>query len=431
MIDTGDWMTAREIPNDFAFLEKPPLKFWMVGLPIRLGLLPRTEFGFRAVDVLLGAIAFGYVALFGYRLAGPVGGDRLVPHPVRPAPAGARARHPQQQHGGRAAGGVLRRPLPLPALAARRRAARRDRHRRLVHARLPDQVRGRRVPAAGRPDQPGAAAARPAAQAAPRLRRRLAVGRGAVRRGLGALVRVPVLAVRRQADRDDVPAARLRAVHRRARSDSPAAVGPLLPRHRPDAGRGPLRVAGRRGRRAAPLPCPAGPRRPGLDAGGLGRRAARAHLGAVLEGHPLHLSVPAAARARRRSGAGGADLDVQGPDRSPRGPPRRRPSARAARVPVAAGGAPRLPGDRRAGHPHRRDRARRGQHEGGDRRRRPAQLVGDPAARRRRRGVRAGPGLAARAHLGAGRAPAAAAAERRPRHAGRGQPYGAPAADAA
>jgi hypothetical protein len=71
MIDTGDWMTAREIPYDFAFLEKPPLKFWMVGVPIRLGLLPRTEFGFRAVDVLLGAIAFGYVALFGYRLAGP------------------------------------------------------------------------------------------------------------------------------------------------------------------------------------------------------------------------------------------------------------------------------------------------------------------------------------------------------------------------
>jgi 4-amino-4-deoxy-L-arabinose transferase-like glycosyltransferase len=71
MLDTGDWMTAREIPYDFAFLEKPPLKFWMVGLPIKLGLLPRTDFGFRAVDALLGAIAFGYVALFGYRLAGP------------------------------------------------------------------------------------------------------------------------------------------------------------------------------------------------------------------------------------------------------------------------------------------------------------------------------------------------------------------------
>ncbi len=70
MIDTGDWMTAREIPNDFAFLEKPPLKFWMVGLPIRLGLLPRSESGFRAIDALLGAVAFGYVALLGYRLAG-------------------------------------------------------------------------------------------------------------------------------------------------------------------------------------------------------------------------------------------------------------------------------------------------------------------------------------------------------------------------
>lgn len=72
MIDTGDWMTAREIPNDFAFLEKPPLKFWLVGLPIRLGLLPRTPFGFRAVDAWLGAVAFGYVALLGYRLAGPI-----------------------------------------------------------------------------------------------------------------------------------------------------------------------------------------------------------------------------------------------------------------------------------------------------------------------------------------------------------------------
>lgn len=71
MIDTGDWMTAREIPDDFAFLEKPPLKFWMVGLPIRFGLLPRTGFGFRAIDALLAAIAFGYVAVLGYRLSGP------------------------------------------------------------------------------------------------------------------------------------------------------------------------------------------------------------------------------------------------------------------------------------------------------------------------------------------------------------------------
>jgi 4-amino-4-deoxy-L-arabinose transferase-like glycosyltransferase len=70
MLDTGDWLTPREIPNDFAFLEKPPLKFWLVAAPIRLGLLPRTQTGFRAVDAVLGALAFGYVALFGYRIAG-------------------------------------------------------------------------------------------------------------------------------------------------------------------------------------------------------------------------------------------------------------------------------------------------------------------------------------------------------------------------
>ena len=70
MLDTGDWLTPRYIPTDDAFLEKPPLKFWLVAAPIRLGLLPRTELGFRAIDLLLGAIAFGYVALFGYRLAG-------------------------------------------------------------------------------------------------------------------------------------------------------------------------------------------------------------------------------------------------------------------------------------------------------------------------------------------------------------------------
>jgi hypothetical protein len=71
MLDTGDWMTPREIPYDLPFLEKPPLKFWLVGLPIRLGLLPRSGFAFRAVDAALGAVAFGYVALLGYRLGGP------------------------------------------------------------------------------------------------------------------------------------------------------------------------------------------------------------------------------------------------------------------------------------------------------------------------------------------------------------------------
>ena len=70
MLDTGDWLTPRSIPTDAAFLEKPPLKFWLIAAPMRLGLLPRTPAGFRAVDLLLAAIAFGYVALIGYRLAG-------------------------------------------------------------------------------------------------------------------------------------------------------------------------------------------------------------------------------------------------------------------------------------------------------------------------------------------------------------------------
>ena len=150
MIDTGDWMTAREIPYDFAFLEKPPLKFWLVGAPIRLGLLPRTEFGFRAVDALLGAIAFGYVALLGYPAGRPGRGvasclilfglrDLVLVH-------GLRTNNMEASLVAAYAGGAL----PLPALAARRRAPRRADHRRLVHARLPHQVRRRRVPPARR-----------------------------------------------------------------------------------------------------------------------------------------------------------------------------------------------------------------------------------------------------------------------------------------
>jgi 4-amino-4-deoxy-L-arabinose transferase-like glycosyltransferase len=71
MVDTGDWLTPRYIPTDLPFLEKPPLKFWLVAAPLRLGLVPRTEAGLRVVDVGLSAIAFGYVALFAMRLGGP------------------------------------------------------------------------------------------------------------------------------------------------------------------------------------------------------------------------------------------------------------------------------------------------------------------------------------------------------------------------
>ena len=36
------------------FLEKPPLKFWIVAAPIRAGLLPHDEFGLRFWDAVFG-----------------------------------------------------------------------------------------------------------------------------------------------------------------------------------------------------------------------------------------------------------------------------------------------------------------------------------------------------------------------------------------
>ena len=56
------------------FLEKPPLKSWLVALPMRLGLLPHNELGFRFWDALFGSAAFLYVFALGRRMAGPVCG---------------------------------------------------------------------------------------------------------------------------------------------------------------------------------------------------------------------------------------------------------------------------------------------------------------------------------------------------------------------
>jgi 4-amino-4-deoxy-L-arabinose transferase-like glycosyltransferase len=75
ILESDDWLAPRSSPHeDEAFLEKPPLKFWIVAAPIRLGLLPHNEFGTRFWDALFGAIAFGYVLAIGARLAGPVCG---------------------------------------------------------------------------------------------------------------------------------------------------------------------------------------------------------------------------------------------------------------------------------------------------------------------------------------------------------------------
>ena len=75
ILRTGDWLSPRSSPNlHIVFLEKPPLKFWLVAAPISLGLLPLDEFGLRFWDAVLGSVAFVYVFLLGRRLAGPVCG---------------------------------------------------------------------------------------------------------------------------------------------------------------------------------------------------------------------------------------------------------------------------------------------------------------------------------------------------------------------
>ena len=70
ILETGDWLTPRLIPYDGPFLEKPPLKFWIVAGAIRAGLLPHDAFGFRFIDVLFGAVAFVYVFWLGRSLSG-------------------------------------------------------------------------------------------------------------------------------------------------------------------------------------------------------------------------------------------------------------------------------------------------------------------------------------------------------------------------
>jgi 4-amino-4-deoxy-L-arabinose transferase-like glycosyltransferase len=76
ILEIGDWLTPKSSPHETAeFLEKPPLKFWIVAAPIRLGLLPHSEFGTRFWDALFGAAGFLYVFAIGVRLAGPVCGS--------------------------------------------------------------------------------------------------------------------------------------------------------------------------------------------------------------------------------------------------------------------------------------------------------------------------------------------------------------------
>ena len=73
ILETGDWLTPR-LPGDLPFLEKPPLKFWIVAAAIRAGLLPNDEFGLRFFDALFSAVSFVYVFYTGRLLAGTLCG---------------------------------------------------------------------------------------------------------------------------------------------------------------------------------------------------------------------------------------------------------------------------------------------------------------------------------------------------------------------
>jgi 4-amino-4-deoxy-L-arabinose transferase-like glycosyltransferase len=74
MIETGTWSTPKSPPDDWDFLEKPPLSFWIVAASIKSGLLPKNEIGMRAPNAAMGAVAFVYVFLLAWRLRGPAAG---------------------------------------------------------------------------------------------------------------------------------------------------------------------------------------------------------------------------------------------------------------------------------------------------------------------------------------------------------------------
>ena len=79
ILETGDWLVPKSSPfEDAPFLEKPPLKFWIIAAGIKSGLLPHNEFGLRFWDALFGSVAFFYVFLIGRRLAGPICGVTAV-----------------------------------------------------------------------------------------------------------------------------------------------------------------------------------------------------------------------------------------------------------------------------------------------------------------------------------------------------------------
>jgi 4-amino-4-deoxy-L-arabinose transferase-like glycosyltransferase len=79
ILEVGDWLEPKSSPSETdVFLEKPPLKFWLVAAPIKAGVLPHNEFGLRFLDALAGGAAFVYVFAIGSLLASPVCGAVAV-----------------------------------------------------------------------------------------------------------------------------------------------------------------------------------------------------------------------------------------------------------------------------------------------------------------------------------------------------------------
>src|SRR3954462_14096579 len=75
ILETGDWLIPKSSPSEeVPFLEKPPLKMWIVAAGIRSGLLPHNEFGLRFWDAAFGGLAIVYTFLIASRLSNPLGG---------------------------------------------------------------------------------------------------------------------------------------------------------------------------------------------------------------------------------------------------------------------------------------------------------------------------------------------------------------------
>ena len=78
ILEIGDWMVPKSSPLPNApFLEKPPLKFWLVAAGIKAG-LPHNEFGLRFWDPIFAGIAFFYVFAIGKRMVNPVCGVAAI-----------------------------------------------------------------------------------------------------------------------------------------------------------------------------------------------------------------------------------------------------------------------------------------------------------------------------------------------------------------